>query len=103
MAEDALAPRRSFKRHFHNWISWAGILLTASALFAFLLLLAIDLSAAHPNPYVGILAYLIAALFFLAGLVIALVGALLYRRRERRGAKVAEPLVVSIDFSRARD
>jgi nitrate/TMAO reductase-like tetraheme cytochrome c subunit len=100
---DASATRSSFKRHFHNWISWAGIFLAASALFAFLLLVVIDQFATHPNPYVGILAYLVAPLFFLTGLVIAVIGALLQRRRERRGAGAAEPLAVTIDFSRARD
>ena len=47
------ASRRGFKRLFRNWLSWAGIVLGAGALFAFLLLLAIDQFAGHRNPYVG--------------------------------------------------
>ena len=63
----APAQPRPFRRNFRNWLSWSGMVLAASALFAFCLLFAIDLIASHPNPYIGILAYLIAPLFFLLG------------------------------------
>src|SRR4051812_12078809 len=98
---DVEEPRRSFSRHFHNWTSYAGLLLAASALFAFLFLFAIDLVAAHPSPYVGILAYVVAPFFFLLGAFIALFGALLARRRERVARQ--GPLKINIDFSRPRD
>src|SRR6476619_2364848 len=101
--EDAAEPRRSFRRHFQNWISWIGLLLSASALFAFLLLFLIDLFAARPSPYVGILAYLVAPLFFLFGCTLAVFGALLTRRRESRSLKKHEPLAIRIDLSRKRD
>src|SRR6476646_10548870 len=103
MAEDAPAPRRSFERHIRNWISWAGILLAASALFAFLLLFAIDQFAEHPNPYVGILAYVVAPGFFFLGLLLVVIGAILQRRRHRRDGTVAKPLAIHIDLSRRRD
>src|SRR3954469_13145241 len=103
MEEAADKPRRSLRRHLHNWTSWAGLFLVASALFAFLFLFAIDLFAAHPSPYVGILAYLVAPLFFLLGWIIAVIGALLARRRERRAHKALEPLTLHIDFSRPHD
>jgi len=90
-------------RHFRNWISWIGILLAASGLFAFLLLVAIDQFAGHRNPYVGILAYVVAPGFFLLGIFITLIGALLQWRRERRAIKVAEPVTIKIDLSRPRD
>ncbi|PYJ10692.1 MAG: cytochrome C [Verrucomicrobia bacterium] len=99
--EDAARSRRSFRRHFHNWTSWAGLLLAASALFAFLFLFAIDLFAARSSPYVGILAYVVAPLFFLLGIFLALFGALLAKRRERRTRH--GPLKIHIDFSRPRD
>jgi nitrate/TMAO reductase-like tetraheme cytochrome c subunit len=98
---DVEEPRRSFTRHFHNWTSYAGLLLAASALFAFLFLFAIDLIATHSSPYVGILAYVVAPLFFLLGSFVALFGALLARRRERLARK--GPLKIHIDFSRPRD
>src|SRR3954466_3430216 len=98
---DVEEPRRSFKRHFHNWSSYAGLLLAASALFAFLFLFAIDLLAANASPYVGILAYVVAPFFFLLGTFVAVFGALLAKRRER----LAEHgrLKIRIDFSRPRD
>jgi nitrate/TMAO reductase-like tetraheme cytochrome c subunit len=99
--EDAAQPRPSFRRHFHNWTSWAGLLLAASALFAFLFLFAIDLFAARSSPYVGILAYVVAPFFFLLGSFLALFGALLARRRERLARR--GHFKIHIDFSRPRD
>lgn len=100
---DAPAPPGSFKRQFRNWISWGGMVLAASALFAFLLLLAIDQFAQHRNPYVGILAYVVAPVFFILGIALALVGAFFQRRSEGRAALGAKPLVIRIDLSRPRD
>src|SRR5881227_1813281 len=93
----------SFLNRFRNWISWAGMVLAASALFAFCLLFAIDLFAGHRNPYVGILGDVVAPFFFLAGVVIAVFGALLRWRRERRALRAAAPLSLKIDLSRPRD
>lgn len=92
-----------FLSRFRNWISWTGLVLAASALFAFCLLFAIDLFAGHRNPYVGILGDVVAPFFFLAGVLIALFGALLHWRRERRALRAATPLTLKIDLSRPRD
>ena len=100
---ESSVPRRPFSHYLRNWSSWSGLVLAASALFAFLLLFAIDVFAGHRNPYLGILAYLVAPLFFVLGLALALLGALLQRRSERRSARAAKPLVIKIDLSRARD
>jgi nitrate/TMAO reductase-like tetraheme cytochrome c subunit len=102
MAEP-VASSNSRPHRFRNWISWTGLLLSASALFSFFLLFAIDLFAGHPNPYLGILAYVIAPGFFVLGILITLFGAILLWRRNRRALKAAEPLVIKIDLSRARD
>src|SRR5215472_1845851 len=100
----SLAKPRSFKRHFQNWLSWAGILLAAAALFAFVLLFAIDSFAPAKNPYVGILAYVVAPFFFLLGLALMLLGAILHRRAERRAGHLEEKHhVLQIDLSRKRD
>src|SRR5689334_18245867 len=101
MAEAANPPIR--KHPFRNWISWSGLLLAVSGLFSFCLLVAIDQFAGHRNPYVGILAYVLAPGFFVLGLVIALLGAILQWRRNRRALQAAEPLVLKIDLSRPRD
>jgi nitrate/TMAO reductase-like tetraheme cytochrome c subunit len=100
----SLAQPRSFKRHFQNWLSWAGILLAAAALFAFVLLFAIDSFASAKNPYVGILGYVVAPFFFLLGLALTLLGAILHRRAERRARHLEEKqYVLQIDLSRKRD
>src|SRR5690349_19991365 len=80
----------SFRRHFQNWLSWAGMVLAAGALFALVLLFAIDFFAPVRNPYIGILAYVVAPFFFLLGLALILLGAILHKREERRAAKVEE-------------
>jgi nitrate/TMAO reductase-like tetraheme cytochrome c subunit len=100
---DASAPRRAVKRHFRNWLSWGGMVLATSALFAFLLLFAIDQFAGHRNPYVGILAYVVAPGFLILGLGLITLGGLLHWRAERRALRIAAPPVLKIDLSRPRD
>src|SRR4030095_12492770 len=102
---DAPAPAqpRPFRRNFRNWLSWSGMVLAAGGLFAFFLLLTIDLFAGHPNPYVGILAYVVAPLFFIFGIFLAVLGALIRGRTRRRAVHAAEPLAIKIDLSRSRD
>src|SRR5689334_7821087 len=97
-------PSPSFRRHFQNWLSWAGMVLAAAALFAFVLLFAIDLFAPAKNPYVGILAYVVAPFFFLLGLALTLLGAILHKREERRAEKIEHKhRILQIDLSRKRD
>ncbi|HEX8898862.1 MAG TPA: NapC/NirT family cytochrome c, partial [Chthoniobacterales bacterium] len=104
MPDDVTAPpRRKFRHLFRNWLSWAGILFGASAVFSFLLLIAIDQFAGHRNPYVGILAYVVSPGFFLLALFLMAVGAFFQRRAERKAARLARPLVFKIDLSRPRD
>jgi nitrate/TMAO reductase-like tetraheme cytochrome c subunit len=98
-----LAQPRPFRRNFRNWLSWSGMVLAASALFAFFLLFGIDLFAGHRNPYVGILAYALAPLFFILGIFLTFLGALIRWRTRRRAVRAEEPLAIKIDLSRARD
>src|SRR5215475_15059192 len=94
---------RSFRRHFQNWLSWTGMVLAAAALFAFVLLFAIDLLAPAKNAYIGILAYVIAPFFFLLGLALILLGAILHRWAERRATHVEQKhRILQIDLSRKR-
>src|SRR4029077_7340564 len=95
---------RSFRRHFQNWLSWAGMVLAAAALFAFVLLFAIDFFARVKNPYIGILAYVVAPLFFLLVLALTSLGAILHKFAERRTAHLEEKRrILQIDLSRKRD
>ena len=52
---------------YRNWISLAGFVLAVAAAFAFVFLFGIDLFAHGGNPYMGILAYLVAPGFFFGG------------------------------------
>jgi nitrate/TMAO reductase-like tetraheme cytochrome c subunit len=79
------------------------MVLAAGALFAFFLLFGIDLFAGHRSPYVGILAYLIAPLFFIVGIFLTFLGALIRWRTRNRAVRAAEPLAIKIDLSRPRD
>ena len=61
-------------------------------------------SLAIQNPYVGILAYVVAPLFFLLGLALTLLGAILHKFEERRAELWKRPnLFHQIDLSRKRD
>ena len=66
-----------------NPISLVGLALVLVAFGNFLFLFFIDLTSDHPSPYIGILAYMIAPGFMVAGLVLVLFGAW-YDNRKRR-------------------
>ena len=76
--------RRLFAPLVRNWVSLAGAILVVSSWFAFFLLLTLDFFAPNKNPYLGILTYLVAPLFFLVGLILMGIGGLLQRRQNAR-------------------
>jgi len=86
-----------------NWISLAGAVIAAGSFFAFLLLLALDLFANRGNPYMGILAYVVAPGFLFFGIVLVLLGYWLHLRQERLAKADAPPVSLTIDLSRSRD
>ncbi len=89
---------------FRNWISLAGSILAIGSLFAFLFLVAMDTMARQGNPYMGILTYIVAPAFLIAGLLLIGVGWLLQRRQAARSPKAAVGLLtLSIDLTRPRD
>lgn len=88
-------------RLFRNWVSAAGAILATAAFFAFLLLFAVDVFNRQSNPYVGILAYIVAPGFFFAGTLMMFVGFRIHRRHVRKSGAAAHPLI--IDLSRLRD
>ena len=88
---------------FRNWLSLAGAIVATGSLFAFLLLFAIDLFAHQGNPYMGILAYVVAPGFLFLGLFLIGLGAWLHRRHLRKAAPGSPPPRFVIDLSRARD
>lgn len=92
-------------RHLRNWLSYSGGVVALGSFFAFLLLFAIDLFARNGNPYMGILAYVVAPGFLFLGLGMAGLGVWIQRRHERRlgvsGSSIGSRLTV--DFSRPAD
>src|SRR5436190_11783011 len=97
------APRLKLAPYLRNWLSLAGLIILIGSLFAFLLLFAIDLFAAHSNPYMGILTYVVAPGFGFLGVFFIALGALVDRRHLRRSSPTALPHVLHIDLSRPRD
>ena len=97
------AGRFSLRKLVRNWISLAGAIVAGSSFFAFLLLFALDMFAVRGNPYMGILAYLVAPCFLMLGLVLVLLGYWLHLRQERLATDDAPPVALTIDLSRSRD
>jgi len=60
---------------FNNWISASGGVLAVGALFSFALLVWMDFTQGDKNPYLGILTYIVAPAFLIAGIGIGLFGA----------------------------
>lgn len=88
---------------FHNWLSLAGVIISAGGVFAFILLFAIDTFAHGGNPYMGLLAYVVAPAFMILGAIIAFAGAWLHRKRlKKAGLEPGHP-AISIDLTRKRD
>jgi ssDNA-binding Zn-finger/Zn-ribbon topoisomerase 1 len=88
-----------------NWLQLLGVIIVLSSWFAFVFLLTLDLFGPGKNPYVGILTYLVAPMFFLLGLALWTLGWITYRRQRHRfeaGGALAMP-AFTIDVSRARD
>lgn len=87
-----------------NWISMAGMVLAGSALFAFVLLFAIDFFASQSNPYIGILTYVVAPMFLALGLFLIVLGYVLVTRRIRKGLPArSHKMVLRMDLSYKRD
>ncbi len=86
-----------------NWISLAGLLFAAAGGFSFLLLFLLDVFSPHGNPYIGVIAYLVAPAIGIFGVAIILVGIVIQRRQARRTVPGGPAPLLAIDTSRPRD
>ena len=86
-----------------NWLSLGGFIIASGALFAFVLLFALDAFAPTNNPYVGILAYLIAPSFLTLGLALVISGALYKRWRLKKGESATTRPLLSVDLSNPQE
>jgi len=92
--------RPSFYSSFRNWLSLIGLAIMLGSLFSFLLLFLLDSMGRSSNPYVGVLTYLIAPMFLMGGLGLALLGGFL---RHRKFIKTHGSVPLKIDLSRRTD
>lgn len=76
LSSENLKPRSVF----NNWITAIGGVIAVGALFSFTLLVWMDFTQGDKNPYLGILTYLVAPGFLIAGLVLVFFGAWAQRR-----------------------
>src|SRR5215212_1115630 len=84
---------------YKNYITLGGTLLAAVAFANILFLFLIDVFSAHPNPYIGVLAYMLMPAFLVLGLALVPVGMLHERNRRRKGAPSMIPRFPRIDLN----
>ena len=65
MSDEPKIPRKSSLK---NWLTVTGAIVSLGGVFAFAFLFFIDTFAHHGNPYMGILAYVIAPGFIIGGI-----------------------------------
>jgi hypothetical protein len=81
---EAAPPKEKKPSLFRNFISFAGFALMVASLTSILLLVLIELSGSSDNPYTVLVTYIMLPGVMLFGLGIAIIGALLERRRRRK-------------------
>ena len=81
-----------------NPISIVGLATALVAFGNFAFLFFVDLTSAHPSPYVGILAYMVVPAFLVLGLVMIPLG-IWYDRKKRREGKPDSGRYFTINFS----
>ncbi len=95
-------PHMKRSNYWRNWLSFAGAVVAIGSFFAFLLLFAIEMFSRAGNPYMGILAYVIAPAFLFLGLGMMATG-IWFQRRNDRQAGEPKASVLSVDLSRPGD
>lgn len=69
---------------WQNYISLAGFVIAGSSIAGIILLFMLELTASEESPYLGILIYIMLPGFMIFGLLVALAGAGIERRRRRK-------------------
>ncbi len=83
--EEESAPKREKAVGLlRNYISFTGIAIVAASLTSIALLVLMELSAAHDNPYTVLVTYILLPSVLGFGLLLMLAGALIERRRRRK-------------------
>jgi hypothetical protein len=100
---DETPPKHPFRYTLLRWIDLAGLGTAAASLFAFVLLFALDNLAPTGNPYVGILAYLVAPAFLVLGLLLVAFTWIVRRRQLVRGTLTERRPLLKFDLADRRD
>ncbi len=101
-----VAPNQPSEHHsllglLRNYLSLTGIALAAISLANIIVLFFIDMTSSKPNPYVGILAYMILPGFLAVGIILIIAGMIGERHRRLRAIPGA-PLLPMIDLNNPR-
>ena len=88
---------------FRNWFSLAGLVVVGGSFFAFLFLFTMDLFRPTGNPYMGILAYLVAPTFTVIGVFLILLGLVLEQRQLAKHKPGWAIPRLMVDLSHPRD
>ena len=97
--KDEPEKKTGIPHRFRNWISLGGSVVAIGSMFSFVLLFGMEMFAAHGNPYLGILTYVVSPAFFFLGAFLVFLGAWIQRRHIPAVAR--HP--IAIDFTRKRD
>jgi nitrate/TMAO reductase-like tetraheme cytochrome c subunit len=87
---------------FRNIISWIGMLIALMALGHILILVILESTQGHSNPYLGILAYMVIPAIMVIGLLIFFFGAWWERRRRHKREFQQLPPYPRIDLNNPR-
>src|SRR5436853_5615666 len=74
---------------FRNYISLIGAAIVLAGLVSVTLLFLIEITASAPNPYMGILTYIVLPSALVFGLLVIIVGMVLERRRRLAPGEIA--------------
>jgi hypothetical protein len=85
-----------------NWLSVLGLVVMVCSVFSFLFLCSLDFFSPHSNPYLGILAYLIAPGFLFLGGSLVVAGWFLQRWSIRRGKPLPTKWMFDLTQNRGR-
>ncbi|MFZ2084496.1 MAG: NapC/NirT family cytochrome c, partial [Candidatus Sulfotelmatobacter sp.] len=82
-----------------NPVSLIGAALAATSLATIAFLFFVNFVSVRPNPYIGVLLFMVAPAFLILGLLLILFGLLLERRRRRKGKPGVIPRFPRIDLN----
>ena len=92
----------SYRSLLRNYLSLAGLAIAAIALGNITVLFILDVTSPEPNPYTGLLAYMVLPGFLTGGLILAGIG--VWRERNRRLQAVpGAPVLPLINLNRPSD